>query len=577
MRHLDPGGLMKIWRRLLPLTGLGGLLLIAVIFQNCSKVQFKANSVIESSPLATELSSNDPTKTTLAPVCDPNNKPSETESILCLTENGNKPLSLSITKSRTVSCENGVWVPGAWISPALSTCGCQNSALTPDLTTGICKCPTGLVVSGVTCIKPTCTGTPPSDTETKSCPSGIGMASRTRAVTCDQASLMWQAPAFAGAWNYKQCSCSLNGQMADSSTGACACPTGQYIIGKSCGVCPTTSNYDMASASCLPKTCAGTAPDTMVYGSCPTGTTGQTLKKCSVSCNLTSLAWERTCPAEFDTSACVATQPTCTQSEVLTATKSYIKTLNVNGSDIANACVDAAVPVASQSLPEFSTDLAIRFFNTCGNRYCQKQGYIEGRVVEYFNGSAGVECRQQDPPPTVSDSCRQKLLSLPKPLELKSVAVTTLANSCIDSVTPTLDSNLPSNSDKNIRFIYTCGARWCRSLNQGFSTGRVVENNGTVATVNCYREEIFNSLDAGTIVSRTTTTLGAVANDCIDAANPTEAINYPSTDSMHHLRFINTCGNRYCMSHKLGTAGWIIEITPSTSEPLAPTEVMCIK
>jgi len=262
---------------------------------------------------------------------------------------------------------------------------------------------------------------------------------------------------------------------------------------------------------------------------------------------------------------------------VLLATKSYIQNLNVSGADLANACVDAVNPIPAQSYPESSADSFTRFFNTCGNRYCVKKGFVEGRVVEYYAGSAVVECRKIDPPPQVSDSCKQKLLSLPAPVVSKSVTIDNVAGSCIDSANPTLEESRPSSSSQVVRFVYTCGARWCRSLGQGFSSGRVIEYYGSSATVNCYQEEIFNQLEAGTIVTRNTVALSVVARQCIDSAVPTEAANYPSLSSQNQLRFVNTCGNRYCVKNNLGASGWVIEMRPASSEADVATEVMCVK
>lgn len=275
-------------------------------------------------------------------------------------------------------------------------------------------------------------------------------------------------------------------------------------------------------------------------------------------------------------------KPTCTQPEVLLATKSYIDTFTAPESDVVTNCYDSANPNYQSNDPNGNDWNFIRFFNTCGNRYCTSRpgkGYVEGRVTERSYGVVTLECRRKDPPPTVSDACQQKLLTLPEPIVVKSVTESAVGAACIDSSNPTLNENsMSSDNAHSIRFLYTCGSRWCR--NQGFSTGRVVENNNGNLIVNCYREEIFNQLDAGTIVSYNPASIAEISRNCMDGFATGATDSYPSRSIPNQMRFINTCGNRYCKMKGLGASGgWIVELFANMTgdEGNTMTSVMCMK
>ena len=112
----------------------------------------------------------------------------------------------------------------------------------------------------------------------------------------------------------------------------------------------------------------------------------------------------------------------------------------------------------------------------------------------------------------------------------------------------------------------------------GFSSGRVVENNLGTLQVNCYHDEIFNKLDAGTIVSETGSTIDDISILCRDDYNLSVSDSYPSRSAISHIRFVNTCGNRFCIKKGLGQSGWVTEIQPNSStEGLRSTTVMCRK
>jgi hypothetical protein len=500
-------------------TGVVALLIFLVtIFQNCSPIKFSAKEEASINSFSIELDNQ----------CNPTEKPTEREAISCPTSAGNQPLISEIFKTRKVYCVNGDWITDGWVSPPIASCGCAVSEMTANANTGICSCPTGKSFEGGRCVVPACDlSKQESLTESKSCPEN-GLAYRSRSASCNMSTLNWSYTTWSS-WNYSQCGCNTPGAQTDA-IGQCSCPIGQNIIGNSCGTCPTNFEYNSSTRTCDPK---------------------------------------------------------CTQSEVLLATKSYFLTTNSNETEVANQCIDSANPNLSANLP--TTDSAkIRFFNTCGNRYCAKslsaQGYTEGRIVESYGGAVTLECRKKDPPPTVSDSCRQKLLSLPQPIVSTVVADSEIGTTCIDPSNPTLADNIPEAfgrspdevNQKTIRWIFTCSARYCKS--KGYSSGRMVERSGGVSTLNCYNEEIFNSLNAGTIVARLSTTVHSVSTICVDTPNPSPSNSYPSVSVQQHLRFVNTCGRRYCNSNGYST-GYITEIaaSPSGIAGSEPVTVLCIK
>lgn len=88
----------------------------------------------------------------------------------------------------------------------------------------------------------------------------------------------------------------------------------------------------------------------------------------------------------------------------------------------------------------------------------------------------------------------------------------------------------------------------------------MIERYGGSVTLNCYREEIFNQLQAGTIVTTKSVTLDSVATACMDGVHPTKESSYPNINAFEALRFVNTCGNRYCRQNNLGETGTVTEI-----------------
>jgi hypothetical protein len=245
--------------------------------------------------------------------------------------------------------------------------------------------------------------------------------------------------------------------------------------------------------------------------------------------------------------------PKCTTTEALLTQRSFVQMLLVTPLDIAKSCVDAVIPTVEGSYPT-NNDLYLRWVNTCGNRACIERGFISGRIAEINDAGIQLECRNDQVPPTVTDACRQQILALPKPIERIVMADTTVAQMCGLS-------SVPSGTDALINWVYTCGNRVCRA--EGFSAGRVIEYYGGQSTLECAREEVVNTLQAGTLVQMINSTVEAVSTACVDAINPKASDSYPSNGAGQAIRFYNTCGRRYCIQQGYRT-GRVTELSGSS-------------
>ena len=269
---------------------------------------------------------------------------------------------------------------------------------------------------------------------------------------------------------------------------------------------------------------------------CPIGQTGAIVNTCQASGQFSQL------------NMCItpAAPPTCTNPEVVQTLNTVIKKITTTEDAIANACADGVVS-AAQSHP--TNELAaVRFFNTCGNRYCiNVMQATSGRVVENNAGLSVVSCTFNVVPPNVSSTCQtavaNKIAQSPW-IETRSVSRTTLAQDCVDAAVPNVSDQYPTTGDLYTRWVFSCGNRECRK--QGLSAGRVIEDDGSNVTLECTREEIFNTLGGGEVVSDITTTPADVAAACIDGSFTTAQSSLPDGTSNKLLRFMNTCGFRYC-------------------------------
>lgn len=513
---------------------------LTALFQNCSKVQFVTSNAEDLSSLS-------------SPLCEPQkieiNGTCQTPAVCRV------PLALNRLTNTCVCNAPNLQINGACQPPKSCTAPAVLNFLTNNC---VCNAPNTLV-NGI-CKAPT-----------ESCAAPAVKNPTTGACFCEAPNLLisgvCQPPT----------TCTAPSVLTPA-TNTCACNAPNLLIN---GVCkrPVTCQAPTVLNS-LNNTCICNAPNIVINGVCtpPNACTAPSVLNPTTNtcvCNAPNIIVGGICKAP----------PQCTQEEVLKATRSYFKSFTVATTDIANNCVDGAVPNPSDNMFSLSVPSSIpRFFNTCGNRYCNTKvgnGYIEGRVVEFHGATSELECRKKDPPPEVSDSCKQKLLTLPSPIEFKSATDTEIATSCLDSNFPTLAHNIPASEpdpelrgQKSNRWNFICATRWCKTQSNQFTSGRVIEFNGGSNSVNCYREEIFNSLEAGTVSTTIKTTLDDVASNCIDASNPTLASNYPTT-TFQHLRLINTCGRRYCMNKAAAKSGFVINMNGTTGA--SELTLICIK
>lgn len=61
---------------------------------------------------------------------------------------------------------------------------------------------------------------------------------------------------------------------------------------------------------------------------------------------------------------------------------------------VASSCIDSSYPTLATTLPNTPARLE-RFQSTCGNRYCQGQGYAMGHVVEFSADTAYLKCQKK--------------------------------------------------------------------------------------------------------------------------------------------------------------------------------------
>ncbi|MFS4460630.1 hypothetical protein [Bdellovibrio sp. HCB2-146] len=147
-----------------------------------------------------------------------------------------------------------------------------------------------------------------------------------------------------------------------------------------------------------------------------------------------------------------------------------LQILNDTKANILNLCADAGVDPNSLD-PAKNASNWIKFFYVCGYRYCAKKGYADGRVVELGNNNAAqVHCY------------RDFAGSLPT----VQAVLNDVANNCIDSNNPNLQTNVPSTDLQMERFMSTCGNRYCTA--KGYSMGHVVEYAGTAAVLKCLKK-----------------------------------------------------------------------------------------
>jgi hypothetical protein len=84
----------------------------------------------------------------------------------------------------------------------------------------------------------------------------------------------------------------------------------------------------------------------------------------------------------------------CTREEVLNRLDAgtLMNVVNASVQAVATACRDEANPAVADSYPTNGVGQKIRFYNTCGRRYCRDQKYDSGRVTEVSGQNVQLIC-----------------------------------------------------------------------------------------------------------------------------------------------------------------------------------------
>ncbi|MBX2994766.1 MAG: hypothetical protein KF681_08085 [Bdellovibrionaceae bacterium] len=170
--------------------------------------------------------------------------------------------------------------------------------------------------------------------------------------------------------------------------------------------------------------------------------------------------------------------------------------------------------------------------------------------------------------PKVDETCDPASISALSEMMIQRLpeSATTIATTCIDGVTPTLEMNMPGEPFRTARFMNTCGNRHCRS--KGFDSGRVIELNGDNALLECRYSQppaTFQNacktllVSSSGLMTNVPITTDQIATECIDAAVPDFAANRNFTASPDaYGRFMQTCGKRACQNRQYND-GRVIE------------------
>lgn len=231
----------------------------------------------------------------------------------------------------------------------------------------------------------------------------------------------------------------------------------------------------------------------------------------------------------------------------------YVRQINVNTRTLTCRSLPSNVSCGSQQMIA-----NLQFTGSTLNHAC-----ADRPDPEFDNNKA---------PLIVVGSCSAtELLAAKKSMiQISNENIHAVAQNCIDSANPTVQSNLPSTPLKRVRFMNTCGRRWC-ILKKNFYTGRGVELNADV-TIECRQKSPPPSvssacqqvLEAAPPVFSYNTTVTAVADNCRDSAVPNLEDNKPK-DEPTEIRFVNTCGNRFCVSKNF-TSGRVVEFFGDAAE-----------
>lgn len=240
---------------LIPLCVLAFALLFG--FQNCSPKKFASVDTADFQSIGLSAPEN---------TCDPLVHPPEQEILSCPMEASGD----GAIRARQVICDSGHWTALPWSNLDYSGCHCGAGKKINQMT-GTCECPAGQAIINGVCKNTICdVNLQPPQSESGTCPSGKGMSSRSRMVTCQEGawvSTLWST------WSYATCTCPAS-QSPNTVTGLCECPVGQVYNGTTCAV-PTC---DPNAKAALTETI-----------SCPAGSLGMGSRSRTASCS--NLKW----------------------------------------------------------------------------------------------------------------------------------------------------------------------------------------------------------------------------------------------------------------------------------------------
>ncbi|WP_415063685.1 hypothetical protein [Bdellovibrio sp.] len=190
------------------------------VFQNCSPSSFQASDA---------QAGFDNFSSSSGGTCSDVLRPEIKQSFFCPSG-----ATGSAFRQRQVSCSESGWLATPWSRIDFSGCSCSMGRVI-NAETGFCECPNGKSLVGGTCAVTTCSPTTkPAESEAELCPSGSGVATRNRGVTCN--SNGWSASNW-NSYDYSKCGCLNTGEVLNQQTGLCACPKGQSVQN---GICKKT-------------------------------------------------------------------------------------------------------------------------------------------------------------------------------------------------------------------------------------------------------------------------------------------------------------------------------------------------
>jgi hypothetical protein len=227
--------------------------------------------------------------------------------------------------------------------------------LSPSPYVTVASCPSGQVMRAITNGTPVCVDK--DDPITVSCPSNMVLTGISNGVA--------QCTSTQGGGNTININCPTGKVMTGISNGTAQCTT----VGTGSSTLTATCPYGKALQSIIggSPTCTDIAESSSISVSCGTGEflkgiTSSGTAQCAVPANNTK---------RFETT---------------------IDTITTGCTDSANPAVEQSNPFLPGLDAYTFASRYVRWMNSCGTRYCNAKGYVTGKVSEYYQGSAWVDC-----------------------------------------------------------------------------------------------------------------------------------------------------------------------------------------